>query len=267
MPSPFPGMDPYLESPRHWRGFHSTMIIEMNAQLNKALPPGFASFVEERVYIVVPENTAIPDIVITRQPTATIGRSGTTAVLERKIDEAETVTYFPDEVRELFIEIRTIESEQEDVIAAIELLSPTNKLPGGRGREEYDKKQRDILESPAHLVEIDLLRAGTHTVAVPRSVVLAKGPWDYLICIHAAGEGTTFRIWRNFLVSPLPKVSIPLKSGVPDVALDLQDALNQVYDRGPYQRVMNYHGEPLPLLSKEYETWTHDLLREKGYRT
>jgi hypothetical protein len=26
MPSPFPGMDPYLESPELWRGFHARLI-------------------------------------------------------------------------------------------------------------------------------------------------------------------------------------------------------------------------------------------------
>ena len=38
---------------------------------------------------------------------------------------------------------------------------------GEPGRGLYLRKQREILESDVNLIEIDLLRAGMHTAAVP----------------------------------------------------------------------------------------------------
>ena len=36
MPSPFPGMDPYLEWYAVWPGVHANLIIEMQAAINRA---------------------------------------------------------------------------------------------------------------------------------------------------------------------------------------------------------------------------------------
>ena len=41
MPSPFPGMDPYLEDPAHWRGVHAALIVACYETLNALLPDGF----------------------------------------------------------------------------------------------------------------------------------------------------------------------------------------------------------------------------------
>ena len=172
MPSPFPGMDPYLEAPEFWRGFHSTMIPALHAQLNRTLPEGFAAFIEERIYIVLPDIYTIPDMVVIRQEPATAAKPGGSALLERTADASETITYYPDKIREMFIEIRRAGNSRGKVIAAIELLSPLNKLPGSPGQEEYVVKQRDLLESQIHLLEVDLLRSGAHTVAVPKAAAL-----------------------------------------------------------------------------------------------
>src|SRR5437868_2271955 len=99
MPSPFPGMDPYLESSAYWRGFHSSMIPAISAQLNRTLPEGFAAFIEERIYIIAPDNYVTPDVVITRKPVPRVVKLRGSTVLERTADASETVTYYPDRVR------------------------------------------------------------------------------------------------------------------------------------------------------------------------
>jgi Protein of unknown function (DUF4058) len=38
MPSPFPGMDPYLESPRYWQDFHGSFITYAREALQSQLP-------------------------------------------------------------------------------------------------------------------------------------------------------------------------------------------------------------------------------------
>src|SRR5438067_13201534 len=51
MPSPFPGMDPYLESPAIWPDVHHNLISEIQAALNPKLRPRYVARVELRVYI------------------------------------------------------------------------------------------------------------------------------------------------------------------------------------------------------------------------
>src|SRR5947207_9710257 len=49
MPSPFPGMDPYLEA--HWRDIHASLIIYARDALQGVLPPSLRARVEERVLL------------------------------------------------------------------------------------------------------------------------------------------------------------------------------------------------------------------------
>ena len=41
MPSPFPGMDPYIESPALWSDFHNDLASEIRAQLNRCIQPRY----------------------------------------------------------------------------------------------------------------------------------------------------------------------------------------------------------------------------------
>ncbi len=38
MPSPFPGMDPYLEDPAFWEDFHDRFVTYWSDVLNGSLP-------------------------------------------------------------------------------------------------------------------------------------------------------------------------------------------------------------------------------------
>src|SRR6516164_1643463 len=51
MPSPFPGMDPYLETPDLWPDVHHELISQIRHQLNPRLRPKYVARVELRVYI------------------------------------------------------------------------------------------------------------------------------------------------------------------------------------------------------------------------
>jgi hypothetical protein len=70
-------------------------------------------------------------------------------------DEPVIVRVADLEIHETYVEIRDRETG-EIVVTVIELTSPWNKFPGP-GRELYKKKQKEILASQSHLVEIDLL--------------------------------------------------------------------------------------------------------------
>ncbi len=74
MPSPFPGMDPYLEGPNFWPEVHSRLIIEIAELLVPQLRPKYRVALEKRVYESAGNESllvGIPDVVVQRrQPTA-----------------------------------------------------------------------------------------------------------------------------------------------------------------------------------------------------
>src|SRR5207248_2402506 len=72
-------------------------------------------------------------------------------------------TDVPSRIPQYTVEIR--DTKRQELVTAIEVLSPTNKR--GDGRLEYLARRMRILSSTAHLVEIDLLRAGQRVPAKP----------------------------------------------------------------------------------------------------
>jgi len=83
MPSPFPGMDPYLEHPGLWPGVHQGLIANARAALNSLLPAPYIADIGERLYVVEPERSIYPDVVSVERPAPpalTAQGSGGTAV-------------------------------------------------------------------------------------------------------------------------------------------------------------------------------------------
>jgi hypothetical protein len=170
----------------------------------------------------------------------------------------------PEEIREVFLEIQSANNPNQ-VIAIIEVLSPTNKTPGPH-RNDYLEKQQEILHSQTHLIEIDLLRGGMRTVAAPREGLQQLGLWDYLITLHRANRRYHYDYWFKRLQESLPPISIPLMPDIPNVELNLQTVFDQAYDAGPYRRLIDYRQEPPILLTDEETAWLDARLREKGLR-
>ncbi|RUT00176.1 hypothetical protein DSM106972_076240 [Dulcicalothrix desertica PCC 7102] len=50
MPSPFPGMDPYLEQPTFWSSFHSRLIVAIADAIEPQLSSEYYVEVETRTY-------------------------------------------------------------------------------------------------------------------------------------------------------------------------------------------------------------------------
>src|SRR5260370_5277693 len=164
MASPFPGMDPYLES--HWGDIHHGLITYARDQLQIKLPPGVRARVEERVFVESgngADRSIYPDVHVVEHYRET----GTSVAAETGLAVAEPlVIHIPDEpVTQGFIEIIDVSSGNR-VITVIEVLSPSNKLPGP-GQDLYLRKQQDLMQGEVSLVEVNLLRAGQWIVAVP----------------------------------------------------------------------------------------------------
>lgn len=267
MPSPFPGMDPYLEDPSLWRGVNHGLIYNINQLLNAQLPPGYAANIDERLYIVQPQHAIYPDVALFQHPAKrpTTTDRGRAALAERT-DESVLVTVYPEEITEGFIEIRTT-TRPKRIVTIIEVVSPANKMLGSEGRIEYLQKQSEVLRSDVNLLEIDLLRQGAHTVAVPEAALREQGLWDYLVCLHRSRQRWTYQCWLISLRQRLPRVWVPLADHDPEILLDLQTAFNRCYDDGPYRREVDYRESPTPPLESESATWAEALLREKGLRS
>ena len=257
MPSPFPGMDPYLEAPELWPAFHNAFIYCLNAAINHQLPVGFASRLEERLVVEEGIRHFVADVSVGQSGPPSggsmVAESPSKLAMEWAIEESEPF-------RETFIEIQTREGSQRRVVAVIELLSYANKLPG-KGREEYLVKQKNLLASEIHLLELDLLRAGPHTLAVSEASLKERfGRYDYAASLHRARDGRRFQMVAWQIPDQLPRVLVPLEDPHPDLEIDLQPLLTRAYDEGRFAELVDYSRLPEPSVSEEILTWLMDRL-------
>lgn len=258
MPSPFPGMDPYLEGSL-WTTFHFTFGAEIVRQLAPRLRPRYVALPVERLLIEESDDVGVfstsmyPDLSVlaTQQGPTVEGATATTAMPLR------LATVIPQEVPHVSIEIRDIAGRQ--LVAAIEILSPTNKR--GAGRTEYLTKRRRLLLSTAHLIEIDLLRGGQR---VPMHDQLP--PADYFVLLSRAEQRPVSDVWPIALRDKLPVVPVPLTATDADLPLDLQAAFSATYELLGYDLLVDYRQQAEPPLHEAADAWAAELLRAAGLR-
>jgi hypothetical protein len=166
-------------------------------------------------------------------------------------------TLIDDEIHEAFLEV--IDRQERMVVTVIEILSPTNKVSGSRGRASYLEKRQEVMTSPSHLVELDLLRAG---VTIHTRELLP--PADYYVHVSRKAKRPKGVVWPILLTQRLPVSSIPLRSEDEDVPLDLQEVLNTAYDRAAYDLAIDYRRAPVPPLNEAQQLWAHALLQSLG---
>jgi hypothetical protein len=263
MPSPFPGMDPYLEAPELWVDFHNNLASEIQAALNRALPRRYIARLTPHVVYELVEvaeiHSARPDIgVYETQPPEPSGTLTTTAVATITAPVTSLVT-LEEPVRLMSVEIREVRTKR--LVTAIEILSPANKRPGSETREEYLRKRRALLRSEAHLIEIDLLRGGER---MPLEKPVPKAA--YYIVLSRRQRRPVVEVWPVQLWEPLPVIPVPLLHPDPDVPLDLNAVVASVYERGAYDRIIDYRQPPPPPLTDEEAQWIDRWLRQKGLR-
>ena len=257
MPSPFPGMDPYLEEPSQWPGVHQRLITYMADAMQPRIRPRYHVLIGERVYIAEPPQSFYPDVTLLQYPAQRAPADSGVAVAEPDTPTA-VGNYLDAAQRQPFIEI--VHADTGTVVTIIEVLSPSNKI--GAGREEYLRKQERILSSGTHLVEIDLLRVGEHTVACPKERLPV--PYHYLVCINRAAQG--WAVYCIPLQHRLPRIGIPLRKPDADLVLDLQEICNRCYDNGSYEDFIDYRRPPTPPLGFSDAEWADLWLKAKGQR-
>ena len=264
MSSPFPGMDPYLEA--HWRDVHASLIIYARDALQGVLPGGLRARVEESVLLETPQGIGdhplFPDVRVVEYTSKRAPEAQSAvgvAVAEPLLVEVEV-----DPVTETFLEIIDRESGNR-VVTVLEFLSPSNKSPG-LNREQYLRKQREVCSSDANLVEIDLNRFGTHTLAFPLAHVKPQFRTAYMACVRRITRRDKAEVYPMPLWERLPVVKVPLRPEDADVPLDLQALVEQCYRNGAYEGTLNYAVDPDPLLLGADKDWADAWLYEKGLR-
>ena len=73
MPSPFPGMDPYLEEARRWTDVHQSLITYIRDALQPCVRPRYHARMGERVYILNPPHPIAADVFLIGPPQPDVG--------------------------------------------------------------------------------------------------------------------------------------------------------------------------------------------------
>jgi hypothetical protein len=263
MPSPFPGMDPYLETPELWPDVHHELISQVRALLNPKLKPAYVARVELRVYISKEDDPGrqalVPDLRIEARGRAGSGNGKRTGARTLTIDEPIIIPLMDNEIEEAYLTI--IHPKTGELVTVIEVLSPSNKFRGSEGRKSFLDKKNEILAREVNWVEIDLLRAGD-----PSIVRDSLRDADYRVLVYRAGERRSTRCWPIRLRNRLPVVGIPLKGKDPLVPLDLGAVLSAAYESGAYDMSVDYSQPPDPPLRADDAKWANKLLRDKRLR-
>jgi len=255
MPSPFPGMDPYLERPDRWSGVHARLIAVIGEVLTRQVAPRFFVDSEDSVYVLGLDDPARPllrpDLYVAEAASAAgVG----SAPRPRGQIAAPLVLDLPTPLEIRVPHLNVIDIADRQVVTTIEVLSPFNKASGSGGQRDFLRKREHILSSHTHWLEIDLLRAGARPPGVP-----PKG--DYDAALHRAGVPDRLEAWFVNLREPLPTIAVPLRPPFDDIPLDLQEALELVYDRYRYDTAIDYaQTPPLPPLLEADAAWVNDRI-------
>ncbi len=256
MPSPFPGMNPYLENENTWHNFHMLFPFTVFEMLVPKVRPKYYLATDEHVYI-----HELPE-----QPRRGLGKPDVsiaeTAASREIPEQVETmVQTVPQRVtlpaieteRVPFIEIR--DRQNQRLVTIIELLSPSNKKRGV-DRDQYEVKRNTILASQTNLVEIDLLRFG------PRFAPADEINSDYCVLVSRRAERPQADLWSLSLRDRLPEIPIPLNPGDPEVKLDLQAIIHRIYDVMGYEDRL-YVGAVEPPLRPEDLDWANSIVSRR----
>ena len=256
MPSPFPGIDPYLEDSTYWSGFHTRMVVAIGAAITRVLPSGYYADVEQHVWLETDDGDertpfAIPDAFVAS------GRGGGVATLARELATPESAVVSLAKVIKRkgprFLQI--VDKHGSRLVTVLELLSPSNKNRG-EDRESYLAKRSEYLANGTNLVEIDLLRDGERIpMGRPRPPLA-----DYYALVSRSADFPKASIWAISVREPLPRIPIPLKPEHGEVILDLQTCFGRAFDDAGYETRIDYSFPPAVGLRPADAAWAMQLI-------
>jgi hypothetical protein len=259
MPSPFPGMDPYIEASGMWSDFHGSLLGAIRADLNAHLPQGYAASIELYVWAADRGARAEPELA---EPDVQVREDGWADERESAAATlaAPSTIVLPRLARRKRRFLRVVDIQTRQVVTVVELLSPTNKKSGD-DRTRCLEKRNEYLANNLGFVEIDLLRGGRRLPLgrehpeVSDFYVMVCRPWEF----PRAG------FWTFGLRDPLPDIPVPVTQELGDTPLHLSACVRRAYDEGRYTSALPYD-EPLrPRPRTEDRDWIRTLLSDRPH--
>lgn len=252
MPSPFPGMDPYLEG-YLWPDVHQALANKFRQQLAPQIQPNYVarleiSVIEDAAYsaevgVIYPDVEVLKINQASPPPPASTGGA---ALLEAEAILTAPLTIPLPQIRLVSVEIRDV--AQNQLVTCIEILSPVNKREPHLS--QYRLKRLRLHEAGVHLLEIDLIRRGERPWTHPRI------PATPYLALLTRAEASRVEVWPISWQERLPKLPVPLRYPDPDAALDLSAALTAVYEEAYYHLSLDYsQAPPPPPLTDEEIAW------------
>ena len=250
------GVNPHLQGmllqktgmPTFWPSFHALHIAHMADFLNEQLPENYEALPEQSLQLVIddldtdePPRTRkpIPDVALygtalETAPTKTKRRAASTweTALQNTLDPEE------DFARAVIIRHLDEDSRIGQIVARIELISPTNK-PGNSGYHLYQKARIDTLYTGTPLIEVDYIHEFPATVPTYPLYPDEANSHPYNIFVSDPRpdvEQGRVRAYGFDVDEPLPIVKLPLAD---DDTLDFD--FNAVY-QFTYQRTRRSKG-------------------------
>ena len=227
MPSPFPGMDPYLEDDKLWPEFHHALVAGLYQALLPNLVDRYRARVGQRHYLT---------------------------------EQALFTSVVREEHHEDYIEIR--QRTDGRLITLIDVVSPANKVTS-TGRSAYLDKRKEGKSASANLVELDLVLQGQPTLDYSRE---GLPDWDYAVTVTRSTQPERYEIYTATLQKPLPRFRLPLSSDDRDTVLDLRTAFTRCYDQGGFAAKIDYGRDPSMPLNAEDRQWLDELLKQHKLR-
>ncbi len=227
MPSPFPGMDPYLEDEKLWPVFHHHLVMCLYQILLPGLVDRYRARVGQRQYCT---------------------------------EQALFTSVIREEHHEDFIEIR--QRNDGRLVTLVDVVSPTNKTTGS-GRTAYLDKRKEAKSAGASMVEIDLVLQGQPTLEYSRD---GLPDWDYAVTVTRSTQPERHEIYTATLQKRLPRFRLPLTADDRDTVLDLHAAFVRCYDQADFGAKIDYGRDPTVRLSEEDRRWLNDMLKQQKLR-
>jgi hypothetical protein len=228
MPSPFPGMDPYLEDDGLWLAFHHQLVMCLYQILLPGLVDRYRARVAQRRYAT---------------------------------EQALFTSVVREDHHEDLVEVR--QRSDGRLVTLLDVVSPANKTTTS-GREAYLEKRREGRNANANLVEIDLVLQGTPTLEYSRD---GLPDWDYAVTVTRSTQPERFEIYTATLQKRLPRFRLPLAADDRDTVLDLHTAFTRCYDQGGFAAKIDYKRDPATPLADEDRRWLDDVLKQQKLRS
>lgn len=228
MPSPFPGMDPFLEDEKLWPSFQHQLVNCLYQILLPGLVDRYRARVGQRHYAT---------------------------------EQALFTSVVREEHHEEYIEIR--QRTDGRLITLVDVVSPANKTTTA-GRQTYLDKRREGRSANSNLVEIDLVLQGQPMLEYSRD---GLPDWDYAVTVTRSTQPERYEIYTATLQKRLPRFRLPLAADDRDTVLDLHAACARAYDQGNFAGKIDYQRDPATLLSDDDRRWLDEHLKKEKLRS